>query len=349
MTRARLIVVLLLVSVLGGIIYLAAASREAPAPKPASASAFTSSEQCAACHREVYDEWQSSYHGLAWTDPLVRAPEQADNFAKQDCIPCHAPRPVFEHGIGKEARVVPRAANRHEGVDCLACHKVQDQVAASHTAAAPCHPVGNADLATTAVCAPCHNQHKTVDEWDATEFARRGVMCNDCHMPPAARAATSARPAYTGRSHVFVGGHDREMLQKAGSLTTEVRGAGGERVLLVSVQNVGAGHNYPTDARHRALDVVVTLIDQQGRPIAGSDLREAGQEPGTRRTRFRNPYRTESGKVDTQIRAGETGTLEVPLPAGVKLARVELIYKLTPYLADTEGTLVEQKEVEVGS
>jgi nitrate/TMAO reductase-like tetraheme cytochrome c subunit len=349
--KLRAVIALVLLGGLGAIVYFAATAHEDTGGTGAgsSGSQFTSSEQCASCHRAVYDEWKTSYHGLSWTDPLVRAPEKADNFSKKDCIPCHAPRPVFEHGIGKDARVVPRTANRHEGVDCLACHKMGNQMAATRDGNAKCMPAKNDAVGSTALCAPCHNQHKTVDEWEATEFAKNGTSCSDCHMPPVDRPATADHVAYQGRSHVWPGSHSLDMLKRSVTVTCDLRAGDTTRALVVTVANVGAGHNVPSDARHRALDLVVTLIDKQGRPVAGTDTREAGQEPGTQRLRFRNPYRTESGKVDTQIRAGTTATLEVPLAAEIKSAHVQLIYKLTPFVADPEGTLLFERTIEVGS
>jgi len=256
---------------------------------------------------------------------------------------------VFEHGIGKEARVVPRTSNRHEGVDCLACHKMGNQMAASRDGTAKCMPVKNESVGTTALCAPCHNQHKTVDEWEATEFGKAGGSCNDCHMPPVAREATPERPAHQGRSHEYPGGHNLDMLKRSITVNCDIQAGDARRALVVTVTNTGAGHNVPTDARHRALDLVVTLLDKDGRPVVGTDTREAGQEPGTQRLRFRNPYRTESGKEDTQIRAGQTAKLEVPIAAEIKSAHVQLIYKLTPFVADPDGTLVFDRSIEVGS
>ena len=84
-----------------------------PAGRPAQAASFTSSAECAACHAEVYGEWQASWHSRAWTDPDVLA--LSNDFANSDCIDCHAPRPVFETGVGQ--RVLPRSSRRAEGVD----------------------------------------------------------------------------------------------------------------------------------------------------------------------------------------------------------------------------------------
>src|SRR5262245_7287046 len=79
---------------------------------------FTSSEQCKSCHSQVYAEWSVSWHAQAWTDPEVRF--LSNDFKNTDCVGCHAPRPVFETGVGQ--RGLPRSARQAEGVDCIACH-----------------------------------------------------------------------------------------------------------------------------------------------------------------------------------------------------------------------------------
>ena len=98
-----------------GLLALFAVLRPAAAPQVEAARAFTSSEQCRACHTEIYAEWETSWHAQSWSDPEVRA--LSNDFSNADCIDCHAPRPVFETGIG--VRVLPRNSRRGEGVDCI--------------------------------------------------------------------------------------------------------------------------------------------------------------------------------------------------------------------------------------
>ncbi|MBL8842599.1 MAG: hypothetical protein JNL90_13850 [Planctomycetes bacterium] len=323
---------------------------------------LSSSTSCRACHADVWDEWASSWHAQSFTDPLVLAKEQSDNFRKQECIPCHAPAPVFESGLGKE-RVIERFSERELGVDCLSCHRnygtiVGPGTPSSGAANAPCAPIADARLASPALCAPCHNQHLTVDEWEASSYPKAGVTCLDCHMQPVERTngdGTTRR----GRSHRFPGGHDLETLHKAFTLRTEIQeGANGGKVLVVLLTNSGAGHNFPADARHRALDLVVTLQQHDGIELPPRDGgRGYGRERGTARRRFRNPYREETerltnkeqfGRENTQLIAGETVAFEVPFdPAAVARARIELIYKLTPIQLDDEGARIHDAAIEL--
>jgi hypothetical protein len=354
--RWSLLAGLLLLAGFGAALFLL--QRSAPA-----AVDLETSATCRECHAEVWAEWETSFHAQAFTDPLVLAPDQSDNFRREECIPCHAPAPVFEHGIGKLERVVERVTARELGVDCLACHRAGDRVVgpaqlAGTSGRAACRPIGRAELSSPALCATCHNQHNTVDEWEASSYPKAGVGCLDCHMQAVERRLSDGSTR-TGRSHRFPGAHDFETLRKAFALRTEAKDAAeGGKLLIVSVSNSGAGHNFPADARHRALDLVVTLLQPDGVELPPRDTpRPYGRERGTARRRFRNPYREENerltnretyGRENTQIVAGETLSLEVPYdPAAVSAARVELIYKLTPFLSDDEGVRLHDERAQL--
>lgn len=92
-----------------------------------------SAKECAGCHREIYDEWSTTIHSKAWTDPYFRADFKFDG-SPQICLNCHtpldrqqenlvlgfrddekwdpilAPNPDFDHDL------------QQEGVTCAACH-----------------------------------------------------------------------------------------------------------------------------------------------------------------------------------------------------------------------------------
>lgn len=283
----------------------------APAAAPV---AFQSSTECRACHQEVYAEWEGSWHAQSWTDPDVRA--LSNDFANTDCIDCHAPRPVFETGL--EERVLPRAARRVEGVDCIACHALAGPDAGRVAGTlerddVACRPRAVPELSTAQFCAPCHNQHQTVTEWLASRYAAEGIDCIDCHMP--FRGGDPNR----GRDHTMHGGHSIELVRSAVALRAHRDGDG----VVVEVENVGAGHSFPTDERSRAADVF-------WRPLA--------DPPGPWRHlyRFRSPYRDEVGLTSTLLVAHETRVIPLADPEAVGPLEVALFYKLSPYWQDPE-------------
>lgn len=274
--------------------------------------AFTSSEQCKECHAQVYEEWAVSWHAQSWSDPEPRA--LSNDFANTDCIDCHAPRPVFETGIGE--RVLPRSSRRGEGVDCIACHILPPNHVSGGIVAgtrddpgAACRPVAVRDLGSSAFCAVCHDQHDTTKQWQATEYAERGIGCIDCHMKP--------RPG-GGRSHLMMGGHDIELVRSA----VDLRGRRDGDQWVVEVENVGAGHHFPTEERSRAGDVF-------WRPLGAPD------QPWRHAYRFRSPYHSED-LPDTLLPAHETQSIPITGDGGDGAIEVALFYSLKPYWADPE-------------
>lgn len=284
-------------------------------PPAAAARSFQSSDECAACHAEVAAEWQASWHSRAWTDPDVLA--LSNDFANTDCIDCHAPRPVFETGIGK--RVLPRSSRRAEGVDCIACHLLPEgsrgTVAGTIDApAAPCRPVAMRELSQPEFCGGCHDQHKTVEQWRATDYAAKGIGCIDCHMP--FRGGDPNR----GRDHTMHGAHDLALVRSAVELSARRDGG----VAVAAVENVAAGHHFPTDERSRAADVFWRPLPKAGEPTG--EWRFA--------YRFRSPYRHEVGLVDTLLPAHEKREIRIDDPDALGPIEIALFFRLTPYWKD---------------
>jgi len=290
-----------------------------PERPAAEARAFHSSSQCIECHPIPGAEWSDSWHARAWNDPDVRA--LSNDFANADCIDCHAPRPVFETGIGN--RVLPRSANRAEGVGCLACHLLPAADGSSgggvagtiDDPSAPCRPRALTDLARPELCAACHDQHQTVEQWRASRWAAEGVDCLDCHMK-----FRDGDPS-KGRDHTMVGAHSIELVRSA----VELRAFREVGRVVVEVENVGAGHHFPTDERSRAADVFWRPLAPEGEePLAWRHLH-----------RFRSPYRDETGVPDTLLPAHATLRVEIePSAESTGPLEVVLFFKLTPWWKD---------------
>jgi nitrate/TMAO reductase-like tetraheme cytochrome c subunit len=303
-----------------------------PAATASTEVRFKSSAECAECHSEIAREVAESWHGLAYKDEDVL--KLSNNFSDPQCIPCHAPVPIFEVGPGE--RVFARRENREAGIDCISCHLRPDGTVAGKRGLspdAPCRPVVEKVLSAAQFCAGCHNQHWTVDEWAGSKWFGRS-SCNDCHMPKVDRPVADGGPIREGVStHLFEGGHYLWMLKKAASLGAEVE----DGVLRVRVTNSGAGHKMPTDARHRSFNLLVTTYDEEGAII--DDQKEIAE--------YRLYYRQDH-IPSTQIAPFETRTEEYRLPATAKgKVLVEFVYCLRPTDVDTKGwTVVETLEVE---
>lgn len=298
--------------------------KESEPPPGGEIARWTSSQQCASCHAAVFEDWKKSLHARAWTDPPARA--LSNEFQNTDCIACHAPRPVFEIGVGQ--RVLARQSRRVEGVDCISCHATEHGVAsASEGKRGPCLPTHRAELRQPEFCAGCHNQHGTVDEWRKTEFAKKGITCVTCHMPP-----TQDSLGRKFASHHAPVREDSKMI--ASAVTCDLRIEQGKAI--VSVANTGAGHDFPTDSRHKAADLVYRIHTTQEAPIAW-----------TRLARFRDPYRDDQlDLVRTTIPAGEKREHSISLPAGKGRLEVRLLFKQTPFARDDEGAVIWESAAE---
>ena len=89
--------------------------------------------ECAACHQDFYEEWQTTIHARAWSDPYFQTDWQFDD-AQHSCRLCHTPldRQLPRKVLGyrdKDKWDPIRADNpefdpklQHEGVTCAACH-----------------------------------------------------------------------------------------------------------------------------------------------------------------------------------------------------------------------------------
>jgi hypothetical protein len=335
MTRsARVTAVLFVVFALSPVAYGLFGPRGGEGSRGAAMS--TSAQQCQSCHPAVFAEWSASFHAQAFVDPEVR--QLSNEYANEQCIDCHAPRPVLITGIDKPP--LPRAARRIEGVDCIACHGLETGVAAkSKDAAGACAPRQDLRLTDMQLCGTCHNQHFTVDEWRATPFPSQGITCITCHMTPVKREGERV-----GSGHKSPASHDLDELKKALSIDVKRDGT----TLRVTVKNVGAGHHFPTDERSRAADLLARVLKPDGT-----------LDKLVRLDRYRNPYRDQFGASAGLPYREESPLLEkrlesTLLPYGVERkysldsigagSKVEVIltYKRIPFPTDPAEILADE-------
>ena len=339
--KARITILVAVLGTFGGAIaFLSAGGPANGASHGAGGKRWESAAQCRECHQDVYEEWHGSHHQIAFSNPEVRLPEMSDNFRKPECMDCHLPRPLAVTGFGK--RTLPRRTHFDEGVSCITCHLAADGgiLGRNDRPEVPCQPKASAEFFAVDACASCHNQHWTTDQWRASHYAAEGVDCAACHMPAVDRVRKDGSKRL-GRGHVYAGAHDKAMLQKAAEFTAAKAG----QELVLSLKNVGAGHNFPTEERHRAVDMVYRFVTAEG------------QGTWTRAYRFRQPYRDEAEPINpgnasgenTQLPAGATKEVRVPIPAEAKAIEARLWYRLTPFCddADPRSTLLFERRVEL--
>ena len=138
------------------------------------ALASLSAKGCALCHREFYDEWATTIHSQAWTDPYFQVDWIFDG-KQQICKNCHIPldrqqeqkvlgfhdeekwQPILEPNPEFDVQL------QHEGVTCTACHLRNGKILGSYGIETAAHPVEK--LANpNEVCFKCHVAGG--DRWD---------------------------------------------------------------------------------------------------------------------------------------------------------------------------------------
>lgn len=239
---------------------------------------------CAQCHATQYEDWRTSRHsqtmnaGIRWQFHVF---SQAES---NKCMDCHAPLAEQKALVARELgwpnapsgeppAHIPGGLHR-QGLTCAACH------VRGHVRFGPEHRLGlsgdeaglphggfepRAAFSDSRFCAACHQfpedgprlngklRQDTYNEWLRSDFAAKGVSCQQCHMP--------------GRRHLWRGITDPDTVRSALAIDLMgERAAEGEMVLELSIANVGAGHHFPAYMVPR-VDVLLELLDPQGNVV----------------------------------------------------------------------------------
>ena len=133
-----------------------------------------SARECSACHKEIYDEWRTTIHSQAWTDPYFQVDWQFDD-AQHICRLCHTPldrqqphtvlgyhdkdqwKPILVENPGFDPEL------QHEGVTCAACHYREGKIVGVLGDTDAPHPVEKLEDPNQ-VCIRCHVVEG--DRWD---------------------------------------------------------------------------------------------------------------------------------------------------------------------------------------
>lgn len=255
-------------------------------------------ERCAGCHPDHYREWSGSMHAYAWVDPLVQgmidlSGRELGEAQAAECAPCHAPMAEALGLTGEDAGELPPYAS---GVTCFWCHAaaVSDDLVlrggiedpmptAAHASEwSPLHDRG--EFASVDLCGSCHLE--TLYEWQPTLFAQEPGMlsCGGCHMDGRDGPAAAVEGAPERRVH----GHGMPGLDLAltdfpereaqlegvleeldTSLLAQLCVVPDDRTSAVQVtlENVSAGHRWPSASRDRRAWVELVATDEEGRVL----------------------------------------------------------------------------------
>lgn len=338
----------------------------------AAQEAFTSSEKCGACHRDIHRGWQASIHAHALDDPVFQqalqtAGPELGGPGRQLCLACHAPL---------AAVTGDRDLKNHltwEGVTCDFCHSIAEVTLGDpRTAyrlipgAVERGPIPNAGteghgvafsplFGDALLCAGCHEFRPatgapvltTYSEWQNSPYAAEGVTCQSCHMGLARADVVDPKVKRMAASvvnlHEMPGGHSLDQLLSALRVNVETERTADSLVVRVVLTNVGAGHAMPTGfpSRHVVLEARVTTPSGElaGERVYARTILDAAGRPIVRDDEV---MRTPSTTVqDTRLAPRETRTerLSFPVPGAVSASvTVRLRYLHAPLGAGAPTT-----------
>ncbi len=252
-------------------------------------------EECGECHRAIYEEWKSSIHAQAFVDPFFQAYWRKDQQIWV-CLNCHAPlenqQPLLIKGLTNDDPERPiTEPNPHydhdyqrEGISCAGCHVRDGVILGPFDDSVAPHPTRyDPKFRTTEICYTCHQVTSgplqfynggpcaTFFEFEDGPYAKRGYICQNCHMPEIVRPVATGGPVRQGRQHLWRGGHDPEMIKRALQaelVVPAVPAQPGETVTFqLRVTNGGAGHAIPTGDPDRYFRIELELRDASGKVI----------------------------------------------------------------------------------
>jgi hypothetical protein len=136
-------------------------------------------------------------------------------------------------------------------------------------------------ISESAYCAPCHQFsmwgtpiYQSFDEWLNSPYAKDGVTCQKCHMPPNGDAYFAlpevgglVHPPERIPSHLDRGALDVGLLRNSVEMTAAARRVDDRVEVTVSITNTNVGHHVPTDHPGRHLILTVRARDAQGHDL----------------------------------------------------------------------------------
>jgi len=260
-------------------------------------------EECGACHQDAYQEWKSTIHARAWTDPYYQVDWVFDG-RQQLCNNCHIPldrqqevrvlgfrdRDKWEPVLAPNPDFDP--ALKQEGVTCAGCHLLEGRILGPRGSPNAPHPVEKFSD-PNALCMRCHVVQG--ERWDtfyrlppcgtiaeieagqgrlegrSGEYSVRSPAaagCVQCHMPALEPPLVEGGRARFVRRHTWRGGHDPETVRSALTAAfSDSIASGGGRIAELVLTNTGAAHFLPTGTPDRHLTVRLRALDAGGRVL----------------------------------------------------------------------------------
>ncbi len=255
---------------------------------------------CGNCHKKFYQEWKTTIHSKAWTDPYFKADMKFDG-NQFVCRLCHTPldqqlpsKVLGYRDKNKWDPILTPNPNfnpklQHEGVTCAVCHLRNGKILGVLGNTNAPHPVKIID-SPNQICVRCHVSKNekfgvfsklpicgTVAEITKSKKTKIGesiflnvksLGCVNCHMPLEKRPLVEGGPIRNARRHLWRGGHDPNMVKKAITVTfNQTEKTNKNYTFKLSIVNSGAAHYVPTGTPDRHFTIKLLAYGKFGKVI----------------------------------------------------------------------------------
>lgn len=271
-------------------------------------SDFKKPTNCGTCHKEIYQEWEKTLMSKSFTHKwdeieyfklalphALKEPKVAG--VKGGCVACHGPLAFLTGDIPPKTPAEGTRVN--EGVSCEICHNITGSTEKNpynfsyaidpkgnikrgprKDSVSPAHKTAFSEFhMSSKICATCHDEaspfgawvKSTYREWKEGPYAKKGIVCQDCHMHRApGKAAFGGKKRPDIAHHVFQGAHNASKLGGAVDIALytnkEKVEPGGKVVIKAVLFNGKAGHKIPTGSdEERQLWLHVEAVDANGK------------------------------------------------------------------------------------
>ncbi len=215
-------------------------------------SVYLSNKSCKECHKDIYNEYQNSYHSKGYfNDILHRKIADKISTKKYDCATCHMPAANDIKDIIKGIKR-PKITNvtNKDAVSCFFCHEIAyvkkshkfniNIIAKQATGYKPSlygslkdpdkntkHFSLNNPLYKKNVCLGCHSHKRNKNNlliFQAIRKNENSKSCIKCHMPyiSGGNENINQKARKRHRSHYFAGVHDSDMRKKAVDIKLQI-------------------------------------------------------------------------------------------------------------------------------
>lgn len=257
---------------------------------------YQGAKSCSECHKEIYDQWKTSRHSMATSDPWFHEMKKGVNLlyymmmGKDFCYNCHGPKEL------------------NEGVSCEICHGVND-IRDTEIIHKEKYTPGLRHLKSGQTCGNCHGMRHPISgdvivttqfEWEKSPAGKEGLDCTDCHMKKRSNGLS------------FHGFTSRYIDSSIYEDDIEIRNVSLEFPNLTFVlENKITGHSLLTGGPEAILQLKVEVKNQKSRVL--QTYTEIFKQSGTRS--FGMPWGVEA---DNRLTAGEIRIIHFVLPESLR-------------------------------